>query len=413
MSIIPTELVEYIIGNIKPPRGRNEEDIPCWMLENKGNFSVKTAWNYIRHKEEPNRIHKWIWTKGIPFKMAFMMWRLWKFKVPVDDRLRRWGLQGPSRCWCCENPDQETLTHVFLRSNIANRTWSYFCSCAGLSITGLQLREVIMLWWGANAKKDIKPYYRAIPSFIIWELWNRRNKMKHERKNISLARIIHNVTRNMFMLIKVRRPKMICSGNWPIMLKELEGYCPSVKVTQIKWEFPLEGWIKYNTDGASRGNPGLSSYAFCLRDEKGDLIHAEGASINNTTNTVAEAKAILEASKHCKQALYNKIIIQTDSMLLYKVLGGQWESPWIIRDMIEEIKTNLVNIQHIVQHVMREGNQLADYIANQAIEHGNCIYTGFASLEPNGRRILNSDKIQSPYLRISLRRDKGRGKDTT
>ncbi|XP_049356319.1 uncharacterized protein LOC125820939 [Solanum verrucosum] len=54
MSIIPAELVEYIISIIKPPRGRNEEDIPCWMLETKGNFSVKTAWNYIRHKEEPN-----------------------------------------------------------------------------------------------------------------------------------------------------------------------------------------------------------------------------------------------------------------------------------------------------------------------------------------------------------------------
>lgn len=188
-------------------------------------------------------------------------------------------LQGPSRCCCCKTADQETLIHMFLRSNIANRTCSYFCSCAGLSITRLQLRDVIMLWWGTNAEKYLKPYYRAIPRFIIWELWNRRNKMKHERNNISLARIIHNVTSNMFILIKVRRPKMICSGNWPIMLKELEGYCLSVKVTQIRWEFPLKVWIKYNTDEASRGNPSLSSYAFCLRDEKGDLNHAEGASI--------------------------------------------------------------------------------------------------------------------------------------
>ncbi|KAK4717545.1 hypothetical protein R3W88_015883 [Solanum pinnatisectum] len=60
MAIIATKLVEYIIGNIKRPKGRNEEDIPCWMLETKGNFSVKTAWNYIRHREEPNRTHKWI-----------------------------------------------------------------------------------------------------------------------------------------------------------------------------------------------------------------------------------------------------------------------------------------------------------------------------------------------------------------
>lgn len=55
--------------------------------------------------------------------------------------------------------------------------------------------------------------------------------------------------------------------------------------------------------------------------------------------------------------------------------------------MIEEIKTNLVNIRHIIQHVMREGNKLANYIVNQAIEHGNYIYTRIASLEPKGSRI--------------------------
>lgn len=30
-----------------------------------------------------------------------------------------------------------------------------------------------------------------------------------------------------------------------------------------------QGWIKYNTDGASKGNPGSSSWAFCLRNVKG------------------------------------------------------------------------------------------------------------------------------------------------
>ncbi|KAH0711351.1 hypothetical protein KY289_007310 [Solanum tuberosum] len=62
--------------------------------------------------------------------MVFLMWRLWKFKIPVDDRVRRWGVQG-------------------------------------LNTAGLNLREVIMLWWGADIKKDMKPYYRAIPCFVI------------------------------------------------------------------------------------------------------------------------------------------------------------------------------------------------------------------------------------------------------
>ncbi|KAG5584618.1 hypothetical protein H5410_045052 [Solanum commersonii] len=72
----------------------------------------------------------------------------------------------------------------------------------------------------------------------------------------------------------------------------------------------------------------------------GDILHAEGATIDITTNTVAEAKAILEACKHCKQS----------------------------------------------QH-----NQLADYFANIALDKGSCRYSQFKSIETRGRKILNSD----------------------
>ncbi|KAH0711352.1 hypothetical protein KY289_007311 [Solanum tuberosum] len=122
--------------------------------------------------------------------------------------------------------------------------------------------------------------------------------MKHDGKKTSLPRVIHNVTRNIFMLIQLRKPNMRCPPLWPEMLKELDAYRTKMKVTKVMWEFPPARWVKYNIDGASRGNPGLSSYAFCLKDDKGDIIYAEGKMIETTTNTVAEAKAILEAS--CK-----------------------------------------------------------------------------------------------------------------
>lgn len=67
------------------------------------------------------------------------------------------------------------------------------------------------------------------------------------------------------------------------------------------WEFPQQGWLKYNTDRASRGNPWISSYAFYLRDKQGDLFNAKEAKIDDTTNTEEEAKAILQAAIHYKQ----------------------------------------------------------------------------------------------------------------
>ncbi|KAK6786861.1 hypothetical protein RDI58_015386 [Solanum bulbocastanum] len=44
--------------------------------------------------------------------------------------------------------------------------------------------------------------------------------MKHEWKKTSLPRVIHNVTRNIFMLIQLRKPRMRCPYLWPKLLKE-------------------------------------------------------------------------------------------------------------------------------------------------------------------------------------------------
>ncbi|KAG5579804.1 hypothetical protein H5410_050431 [Solanum commersonii] len=53
------------------------------MLYTNGIFSIKSTWNYIRHKGEPNRIYKWLWTKGseemdhcmsIPMSVLYYTW---------------------------------------------------------------------------------------------------------------------------------------------------------------------------------------------------------------------------------------------------------------------------------------------------------------------------------------------------
>lgn len=53
------------------------------------------------------------------------------------------------------------------------------------------------------------------------------------------------------------------------------------------------------------------------------------------------------------------------------------------------------------QHIYREGNQLVDHLANIAIDTRAFTITSFQQLEKRGITILNSDKWQSPYLRIT------------
>lgn len=55
----------------------------------------------------------------------------------------------------------------------------------------------------------------------------------------------------------------------------MQNYRPRLYCLPVTWELPEEEWIKYNTDGGCKGNPGQSSYAFCIRDWQGDILYTE------------------------------------------------------------------------------------------------------------------------------------------
>lgn len=50
---------------------------------------------------------------------------------------------------------------------------------------------------------------------------------------------------------------------------------------------------------------------------------------------------------------------------------------------------------------MMEGKQLADYIANYALDKDNCIFTEFNGMETKERKIINNNKLNRPYIRVS------------
>lgn len=230
---------------------------------------IKSTWQYIRKKSDVSSTYNCIWIKGLPFKTCFFMWRLWKCRIPVDENTRRWGLQGPSKYWCYDKPAAETLAYVFRKSFYANRTWSCFSSFASILILDLTLRGSIFKWWKGEVKRREQPYFHALCNIILWELWRRRNKKKHNKKNITGLRLIYNLTRNMRLLLKDRKPTVDFPSERPGILKKFANLKSKMKVTKVLWELLVDGCVKYNTDG---GKEGGGSYAFCLRDRKSHSI---------------------------------------------------------------------------------------------------------------------------------------------
>lgn len=129
-----------------------------------------------------------------------------------------------------------------------------------------------------------------------------------------------------------------------------------------------------NTDGASRGNPGPSSYGFVIKARGGALLHEEGERIGVTTNNVAEYTAVIKAFEYIIKRFFrkapHKIEVIADSKLLVEQLSGRFKikSP-NLRPLFEKIKIMEFDLGHVnYKSVPREENFIADRLANRAFE---------------------------------------------
>ncbi|XP_049389010.1 uncharacterized protein LOC125853369 [Solanum stenotomum] len=114
LNKISEEMTDYIMESIKPPLEEYINDVAWWMGSTQGIFTDKSAWELMRHKQERRADYQLIWTKDVPFKMNIFLWRLWKRRIATDDNLKRMKIQIVSRCWCCSETEEETMTHDFL-----------------------------------------------------------------------------------------------------------------------------------------------------------------------------------------------------------------------------------------------------------------------------------------------------------
>ncbi|KAK6784166.1 hypothetical protein RDI58_017620 [Solanum bulbocastanum] len=216
---------------------------------------------------------------------------------------------------------------------------------------------------------------------------------------IHIETAVHQVIRVLYPWLRIQEHK------WVDLISTLGKYKPKLHHHIVKWELPMTGSLKCNTDGATKGNPGPSFYGFCIRDHKGDLCYAQAGVLGQTNNVQAEARAILEALRYWVTTVDAEKVLETDSLTMINFIKGVWRVPWEISEIVEEIKTMIFKQGVKIQHIFREGNQLADFLANHAAEIDRKVeYQSFKELPSTGRKIINTDKQQIPTLRIRTRK---------
>ncbi|XP_060195017.1 uncharacterized protein LOC132624223 [Lycium barbarum] len=113
-EVLPEEVVNHIQQHIKVPLELEGDDKAWWQLTKNGLFTVKSAWDYMRQREEKREVFNFIWEKGVPIKISFNM-------------------------------------------------------------EGRHLHQAILTWWIADVSTKLQAIFRAVPATVMWELWKMRN----------------------------------------------------------------------------------------------------------------------------------------------------------------------------------------------------------------------------------------------
>ena len=124
------------------------------------------------------------------------------------------------------------------------------------------------------------------------------------------------------------------------------------------------------TDGASRGNPGPSGAGAFITTSSGEIVAEIAEYIGETTNNVAEYRALLAGLEKLVTLGAQEVEIRADSELMVRQIQGRYRVKHPnLQPLYQEALGLLKKIgRYSVHHVLREKNKDADRLANLAID---------------------------------------------
>lgn len=206
-------------------------------------------------------------------------------------------------------------------------------------------------------KEEVKA---EIVPWILWRLWKNRNEFVFQGKEYEALSILQKAKED--------------AEEW--LEREKGGKCEVKKKpatdplragrTQV-WKAPPTSWLKCNSDGAWHKERENSGLGWICRDSNGSLVWAGARAVPRLGSSIeTEAEALKWAAETMVRFGYNRVIFESDSITLTKMLNGE-EMIWpIVQPTIQAISHLLSQISEVtVQFRPRGSNKAADRIAKE------------------------------------------------
>ena len=137
---------------------------------------------------------------------------------------------------------------------------------------------------------------------------------------------------------------------------------------------PESGAAAYtaHVDGGARGNPGPAGYGAVIRDPNGKKIAELSEYLGHHTNNYAEYQGLLGVLRYAVEHHIAALHVVSDSELMVRQMKGIYKvkNPEL-RKLHEQAQQLVRQLEHFeIRHALREHNQTADRLANEAMDKG-------------------------------------------
>jgi ribonuclease HI len=135
---------------------------------------------------------------------------------------------------------------------------------------------------------------------------------------------------------------------------------------------PPAHYLVAHSDGGARGNPGPAGYGVVIKDESGRTVAALSEYLGRQTNNFAEYQGLIAALEYALNHGPKALKLISDSELLVRQIKGIYKvKNATLQDLHARAKELIKQLDWFsIGHALREHNQEADRLANEAMDRG-------------------------------------------
>lgn len=125
-----------------------------------------------------------------------------------------------------------------------------------------------------------------------------------------------------------------------------------------RWEKPDINWVKLNSDGSSRGNPGVASSGGLIRNERGEWICGFARRIRITTSFAAELWGLREGLLQCLSLNLSSVLLELDAKSIVDLLVNSDYFDNVISPLVDDCKSLMAQLPRVhIRHYFQEANR--------------------------------------------------------